>query len=532
VRRIPSLKKGQEHPIHLSVVDVIVMNPPFTSQNNLSPEYRLLLKKRFSSRSDYKKIVFWKISQQVYFVLLADRFLKENGTIAAVLPFTTFTGPAFHPLIRYLVSNYQIRTIVIGFGRSSFSEDTNLTECLFIAKKQKPATNARFNLVGLWERTENWTEKTLVQIAEMSMNGSGNSGVGIVKQIPQTELLPEHSALSGLVMKLHSDYDAAWKSLEDIYSTSSVPLVKVKELFRRGVEITEVYHGDYRPLRLGPKAIIACRTKERSSKNIDRLVLNKEQRNNIEFGDRLNPKGKYRFRTDEVTSCIRRFSYLSQMNVTSLTDFIVKKVGPNLENTMRAFYTVKEGNRFLSIIKRAGWEKIIARGSSRVNICARSNLAAPGTRLLAFRSEEPAFLAGAYGYNVRGFREEREEKLFTLWFNSTMGLIELLAKATITMGTWVKLEQFTTEQLSIPDPTKITEKQWQRIEALWEDVSEQSFTSLLNQLYEGDPVRNKIDITLLKVLGLDHTEAQANSGKLQRGALATIQMLLRSMSSR
>jgi hypothetical protein len=77
-----------------------------------------------------------------------------------------------------------------------------------------------------------------------------------------------------------------------------------------------------------------------------------------------------------------------------------------------------------------------------------------------------------YGYNVRGFMHETEEKLFTLWFNSTMGLIELIAKAAITCGTWIKLEQFTTEQLTISDPAKLTEKQWHRIETLWDDVEE------------------------------------------------------------
>jgi hypothetical protein len=93
---------------------------------------------------------------------------------------------------------------------------------------------------------------------------------------------------------------------------------------------------------------------------------------------------------------------------------------------MRAFYSVNEGKRFLSLIRRAGWEKIIENHSSRVNICARADLAAPGTALLAFRSDEPVFLAGAYGYNVKGFIHEREEKLFVLWFNSTMGIIELI----------------------------------------------------------------------------------------------------------
>ncbi|HET7345246.1 MAG TPA: hypothetical protein VFJ05_05185 [Nitrososphaeraceae archaeon] len=91
-------------------------------------------------------------------------------------------------------------------------------ECLFVARKQERNTNARFNLVGLWERTEKWKEKTVKQITEMAKKGVCHSSIGIVKQIPQRELLPERSALSGLILRLDLDYNAAWKSLEDVIS--------------------------------------------------------------------------------------------------------------------------------------------------------------------------------------------------------------------------------------------------------------------------------------------------------------------------
>lgn len=78
VKRIPSLKGSQAKPIHLEQVDVVIMNPPFTSQNNLATEYKDSLKRRFSIPAAHKEIVFWKTSQQVYFLLLADRFLKQR----------------------------------------------------------------------------------------------------------------------------------------------------------------------------------------------------------------------------------------------------------------------------------------------------------------------------------------------------------------------------------------------------------------------------------------------------------------------
>jgi hypothetical protein len=132
-----------------------------------------------------------------------------------------------------------------------------------------------------------------------------DNNIGIVREIPQAELLPENSALSGLVLRLNADYEMAWKLLQDVYSSPSVPIVMIKDLFQRGLEITEVYHGDYRPLQVGPRAILACRTVERSIKNTDRLILIKEERNNMEFADRLNPGSKYQFAVSELSACIR-----------------------------------------------------------------------------------------------------------------------------------------------------------------------------------------------------------------------------------
>lgn len=526
--RVPSLKTGSERSIPLTKVDVVIMNPPFTSQNNLAPEYRLLLKKRFASTPIYKKIAFWKTSQQVYFMLLADRFLKDGSRIAAVLPFTTFTGHAFHPLVRFLAEHYTVEAIIVGLGRASFSEDTSLMECLFVARKRRPAKESSFKLVGIVKRPENWAEADLEQIARDIIQTS-SSKLGVIQKISQTELLPENSTLSTLMLRLDHDYDAAWTKLQEIFQRSSVHLIKLKELFERGVVVTEVYHGEYRPLRVGPKAILGSRTRERAIKSIDRMVLDSTKGTKIQFVDRMNPEAKYQFPKTNLAVSIRRFSYLNSFDITNKTDFIVAETSPYLDKAMQAFYSQTESRRHLRNIKRAGWRKIIRRGSARTNIVARANLAAPGTMWLAYRSDEPAFLAGAYGYNVKGFQDEKEEKLFTMWFNSSMALIELLGKATITEGSWVKLEKFTSERITMPDPKKLTKKQWQRIEKLWDDLKQETVPSLMGQLEDGDPVREHLDEGLFRVLGLPHTEAQAAGTILRRGALSAIRMLVKTM---
>src|SRR4029077_423107 len=114
--------------------DLVIMNPPFTYWGNMSKPYRENMKLRFlNERSIYREIIVKKTSQQVFFFLLAERFLKRGGQIAAVSPLTTFTGRAFQAFTSWFCNNYTIRYIVVGLGRCSFSEETSLTECLVMA---------------------------------------------------------------------------------------------------------------------------------------------------------------------------------------------------------------------------------------------------------------------------------------------------------------------------------------------------------------------------------------------------------------
>jgi hypothetical protein len=405
--RIPNLSKSKAIPIELKQVDVVIMNPPFTSQNNLSKEYKNSLKRRFSMPLAHKETIYWKTSQQLYFILLADRFLKKKGTMAAVLPFTTFTGHAFQALIKFLVKNYTVKVVVVGLGQSSFSEDTSLTECLFVAKKEKPKPNHSFKLIGTKIAPSLWTSEVIGKLGEAINNdlGSLSTDVYVCEQIPQNELLSEGQTLSLLYMRLIPEFNKAWETMESVFSKSSVPTRKVKKWFNDGLTMDEVYHGEDRPLRRGPKAIIMCRNLERAQKESDRLVLKNEDKETYTFYDRFSEQLEFNFPKLEVTDALRRFSYLNSMDITGKTDFCVKAPGEATKKAMKAFYSDEKAEGFIKRLSREKWQVIQKNGSSNTSILARANLAAPGTKLIAAHADYPYFLAGAYGYIVRGFKD-------------------------------------------------------------------------------------------------------------------------------
>jgi len=307
---------------------------------------------------------------------------------------------------------------------------------------------------------------------------------------------------------------------------------RVRDWFNDGLKMDEVYHGKDRPLKLGPKAIIMCRSIERAVKNIDRLVLKTEGDSAYTFFDRFSEQSEFEFPKSEVTEALRRFSFLDSMDITGKTDFCVARAGKATEKTMHAFYTVEKSKGFMQRLNRDSWKEIQKNGSSRTAISARADLAAPGTKLIAFYSEDPYFLAGAYGYNVRGFKDELEERLFVLWMNSTLALLQLIAKSTITRGSWVKLEQFTTEQVILPDVSKLTGSQKAKIEQIWKNLSKTTVPSLLEQLSQPNATRLQLDSALLEFLGMSKEQVEPLARTLQKGALEGIRMLRATMRKR
>lgn len=529
--RVPSVSKSRANPIELKLVDTVIMNPPFTSQNNLAKEYKNSLKRRFSMPLAHKETIYWKTSQQLYFILLADRFLRKKGTMAAVLPFTTFTGHAFQALIRFLTKNYTVKSIIVGLGQSSFSEDTSLTECLFVATKAKPKPNEKFKLIGTKLAPNLWTNATITELADAVTKEQAlpNTDTYVCEQILQRELLPEKQTLSLLYMRLIPEFNEAWKTLEDVFSKSSVPTRKVKNWFDDGLTMDEVYHGEDRPLKRGPKAIIMCRNLERAKKDIDRLVLKASDNDTYTFFDRFSEKLEFKFPKTEVADALRRFSYLDSMDISGKTDFCVRIPGEATQTAMKAFYPLEKAESFIKRLSRDKWQEILKNGSSNTAILARANLAAPGTKLIAVRAEYPYFLAGAYGYIVRGFKDELDEKLFVLWMNSTIALLQLIGKSTITQGAWVKLEEFTTEQVILPDVSLLTEPQRIRIEEIWNIFSKETFPSLIEQLNQPFHARLKLDIALLEFLGASTKESEQLARTMEKGALKAIQMLRATM---
>ena len=164
--------------------DLVIMNPPFTSGgSDYTPgnpagynkkqfhglgtdwdtqESMFNLARRYARGTcahGYAGIASW-------FVALADRMAKNDGSIALVLPMTALQGSSWQKVRQLIASDYSdVIVITIATARQeaqSFSADTGMAETLLICRKSKRKANGRGVFVSLRRRPNNEMEAMVI----------------------------------------------------------------------------------------------------------------------------------------------------------------------------------------------------------------------------------------------------------------------------------------------------------------------------------------------------------------------------------
>ncbi|MCB2212402.1 SAM-dependent methyltransferase [bacterium] len=138
-------------------LDLCVLNPPFTSSrygNRLFgslPQERSALQKALSKQAKMFS-VSGTAGLGALFVPLANLHTKRGGRIAFVLPVALATGEAWRAIRRLIATEFHLEVVITSHDneRPNFSENTHLSEILFIARrlqvKEKPGTTIYVNL--------------------------------------------------------------------------------------------------------------------------------------------------------------------------------------------------------------------------------------------------------------------------------------------------------------------------------------------------------------------------------------------------
>jgi hypothetical protein len=151
--------------------DLVVMNPPFTRPTNHEGTRHDVpnpMFAAFSSTAEEQKLMsdatkrltagtsaHGNAGEASIFLVLANRKLKEGGTLALVMPLSLLLGDSWEDSRSLLTKGYSDLVVISIAGTtdedSSFSADTDMAECLVVGRKTKTDKN-RGTFVVLKER--------------------------------------------------------------------------------------------------------------------------------------------------------------------------------------------------------------------------------------------------------------------------------------------------------------------------------------------------------------------------------------------
>ncbi|MCX6800616.1 MAG: N-6 DNA methylase [Candidatus Diapherotrites archaeon] len=504
---VVSLYKNK-HKIVLPYFDVVIMNPPFTRFQRIPPEFKQILENRFSGK--YRKIISGQLGLHGYFLLLADKFLKEDGRIAAVLPLTTISTSSFYQLIKMLLEEYCIEYVVASDGRAAFSENTSLREILLIAKKQKPKKDHELKLVILNMSPAQLNEKTT---KEISMR---------LRQFSALELKEKEEDYFYIKTFKQEDLKANIRQLYHSITLSSKELIQINKKLEKVLEnektetlkiISEKNRWEIKENPRGLNiynysALTILNDEKRALKKTDFWLAKEKTREFVTVLNKINGN-KFKIPTKALAKQFRRFSTINTINIDKKTDYLVKDDFQGFEVFLEnGFVKRSEIKKTAKAIEFGEFNTFIQRNSSNLFFFYRGDLTAPNTNCLSVNCQEKVFAGSGGSWVFYGLKNNEANNL-SLWLNSSLQLFQVLRDRKETRGGWMEIDKYVLDESKILNLDKLTKTDKEKLDNLYEKIKDTQFPSLIEQLKTKNSIRKQIDTTFLSILGMNKAEAES-----------------------
>jgi hypothetical protein len=422
--------------VELPDFDIIIMNPPFTRSvggnllfGALPREERRELQRRL--QQILKEKGFSGIGQAglgAVFVVLSDRYLKPGGRLALVCPRSLISGVAWRKIRELLGNHYEVEYIITSHQAPdgwNFSENTNLSEILLVARKLgKGNNNGRTVIANIWRKPVNEMESIIVADELIRLKAvSGNDIYNVLENLNAS-----HFNLAFGGRKIGEAYTVTSDALLSSLSTwgqlapfAQSELNRVAYIF---INSGQIY--------LPGEGVIG-------SVNITRLaeaqsLMGPDVRQIHGVFSKSRSRTPYAALWDHKSEEIR--TILQQPNTWLHPKPRQTKTAVNLWN--------KSGKLMIAERLRLNTHRLIA---TYVTSEALSNMWWP-TRLNETKTLDDVNIIS-----------DEHDKIQTLWLNSTLGILGLLTFRQDTEGAWVKFKKETLKSIPVLDVSKLTRDQ-------------------------------------------------------------------------
>jgi len=392
--------------VKLPLFHVCIMNPPFTRSvggnllfGSLPGRERGELQQELST---VLKAKGWEGIGQgglaTVFTLLADKYIREGGVLALVLPRSVLSGVSWGKVRQTLLKKYHVKYIVTSYdGKAgwNFSENTDLSEVLLVAQKEE---------------------------------GEGTLFINLFRK-PQSELQARHIAYTALGI-------SAPESL-DIENTASASIQVKLNVGNKEETLAEVYSANIEDELIGAYNFFS------------QWELNKTQVQLFKHGVLRLPTQGFagRFNLTTLEQAVKeigpdRRQVHSTFTTSSAGAYdafwghessVVYKVGQSPNKKLAPKKGMAEQANEL-------WKK-----SGRLLIAERARLTT--YRLLTIHVNKPV-LSNVWWPVIA--EDEEAEKALAVWFNTTFGLLSLLPVAEVTQGPWVGFKKENLRHVPVP----------------------------------------------------------------------------------
>ena len=439
-------------------LDLCVMNPPFVSSrgDNLlfgsHPEHRKQMQSELKSRVK-KTGVSVTPGLGAVFVPLADKCTKKGGRIAFVLPIAIATGMEWGKVRNYIADRYHLEVVITSHdsNRTNFSENTDLSEILFIARKLKNGEKAgntffvtlRNNPVSIHDAL-NTASRISVAIMECTQQsstkiiqsagkilGEVSSSKSPVAQENWTRAIFLQSYLANVFTELEVNHKL---KIPGHSSSTKFPLCTLENLGEIGYDVRDI---------------------------TDAFEVDKTATHWTPYEAFWNHK------SGEVVQITQKFN-----------SYLIPRSNPIPGRKLKDPKAIwqKSGDILLVSRVRTNTHRILAAKFSKKIV---------GNTWWAFNSNNLT---------------NSEKKALLLWLNSTLGALILYGRRAITEGPWIKMNKQSWNEVKVLNVKKLSKSQISKLEMEFDKLARRKLDPL-SQL-ENDQVRIAIDHAICSNLKL------------------------------
>lgn len=457
--QLESKQKGTvaEHYVSAEIptTDLFVMNPPFVRSvggnllfGSLPDDERAKLQTELKKRSKGLNASITAGLGSV-FIALADKYLKIGGRMAFVLPVALATGEAWGISRKLLADGYHVEMVIVSHDAEhpNFSENTGLSELMFIARKLKKNESAGntiyvnllhnprtiYEAMDIAERVKSNELVKLDKNAIIPVLGSEGHKLAELISLPVTHATDQWmgvqfvqaSALRTAVMLSQGKVVIPGKS------TVSIPMCELGLLGNLGYDRRDIH---------------------------DAFTVSKED---------WSPYPAFWNHDSKQVVCIRQ--------------------NPNSFLQPRSVAAPK---------RKLKDHKNVVLNSGRILLVER--VSTTTHRVLAISFSEPTL--GNTWWALQTDLSEEREKALLIWLNSTPSLLLMLSRRVTTQGAWMSVKKPAWSTMPVLDVRNLPDNTVRRLADAYERLCSKELMALAK--LDVDPIRREIDESLSSSLGL------------------------------